>query len=137
MSEKKTKEKGRSRLPKDIDFEIHFYETILKATPYFIEALAALGDLYTKKGLYEKGLEIDLRLIRLRHDDPSILYNLACSYSLVNNIEAALNTIRSAVQYGYNDWEYLARDPDLTNLRRDQRFEDFITQLRHKRVTQL
>ena len=37
----------------DTDFEIRFYESLLEKKPDFIEALAALGDLYTHKGFYE------------------------------------------------------------------------------------
>ena len=52
----------------DFEFEINFYENILKERPDFVEALMALGDLYTKAGFYEKGLSIDKRLTRLRPD---------------------------------------------------------------------
>jgi uncharacterized protein HemY len=43
-----------SRKKEDIDFEIAFYENILKDTPNFIEALSAIGDLYTRAGLWQK-----------------------------------------------------------------------------------
>ena len=118
----------------DLDFEIQFFEAVLKTTPDFIEGLIALGDAYTRKGLYPKGLEIDLHLTRLRPGDPHILYNLACSYSLLNNIDAALATIKSAVERGYDRFEYLQHDSDLANLRRDRRYQEFISDLAHKRA---
>jgi len=46
----------------DYDFEIIFFEKLLEKRPSFIQALIALGNVYTQKGDYEKGLEIDLRL---------------------------------------------------------------------------
>lgn len=54
----------------DYDFEISFFEKLLEKRPSFIQALIALGSVYTQKGDYEKGLEIDLRLKQLRRDDP-------------------------------------------------------------------
>ena len=79
-----------SRKKEDIDFEIAFYENILKDTPNFIEALSAIGDLYTRAGLWQKGLEVDIKLSHLRPEDAIVFYNLACSYALLNQTRAAL-----------------------------------------------
>ena len=116
----------------DIDFEIQFIEAVLQKNPNFVEALTALGDLYTKRGLYEKGLQIDERLSRLKPNDPIILYNLACSYSLVNDVDRSLETIKRAIGYGYDDIEHLERDSDLENLRGDNRFKEFLSKIRNE-----
>ena len=51
-----------SRKKEDIDFEIAFYESILKDTPNFIEALSAIGDLYTRgQACGKKALDVDLQ----------------------------------------------------------------------------
>ena len=113
----------------DIDFEIRFIEGVLKENPNFVEGLTILGDLYTKKGLYEKGLEVDEKLARLCPDDSLVHYNLACSYSLVQNIEKSLETIKRAVALGYSDFDYLKADHDLVNLRQDSRFQEFFLKL--------
>ena len=118
----------------DLDFEIAFFEAVVDGSPYFIEALMALGDSYTKKGFYQKGLEIDLRLDQLRREDPHILYNLACSYSLLHHLDQALDTIKSAVRYGYDHLEYLQYDSDLANLHRDSRYQEFISDLFNKKT---
>ena len=125
---------SKKQLPgqNDIEFEIQFIEGVLKYVPDFIQALMALGDLYTKKGLYQKGLDIDLKLSRLRADDPYVLYNLACSYSLLNNIDEAFSTLKSAVNHGYDHFEYLQYDHDLANLRQDSRYQEFIAALTQK-----
>ena len=129
--------KGGSMAPKkaeDFDFELNFYEKILERKPDFIEALMALGDLYTKKGKHEEGLKIDQRLARLRPEDDTVLYNLACSYSLMNNVDEALVTIKRAIENGYDNMEYLERDDDLDNLRRDQRFKEFFGGIKSKKA---
>ena len=117
----------------DIDFEIGFYESILKESPNFIQAMMALADLYTKKGLYREGLNIDESLARLRPDDPVVFYNLACSYSLLNNPSAALKAAKTAVELGYDDFEHLHNDPDLANLLVDPQFQQYLKDVEKKR----
>jgi len=116
----------------DSDFEIQFYENLLQKKSDFVEALAALGDLYTKKGQYKKGLELDEQLARLKPEDPVVLYNLACSYSLLNNRVKAFLTTKVAITYGYHDFRFLEQDQDLTNLRNDSRFQKYFLRARKK-----
>ena len=117
----------------DIEFEIKFYEEILKKAPNFIEALIVLGDLYTKTSRYKEGLEIDKRLLKLRPDDPTVLYNLACSFSLMKHIDESLTLLKAAVEFGYDDFEYMQYDEDLTNLREDSRFKGFLSNVINRR----
>ena len=119
----------------DVEFEISFYENILKGTPDFIEALVAIGDLYTKAGFWQKGLEVDLKLCRLRPDDPIIFYNLACSYALLNQTRLALSALSKAIEFGYNDFKHLREDPDLENLLKDEQVQEFLAQVERKRKT--
>jgi tetratricopeptide (TPR) repeat protein len=115
--------RGKAATKEDLDFEIKFFEGIAHHDPDFIEALQILGDAYTKTGQWEKGLKIDERLARLCPDNSLVFYNLACSYSLLKQVEEALGALREAVKLGYSDARWLTKDPDLDNLRRDDRFE--------------
>ena len=117
----------------DIEFEIAFYEKVLADAPDFIEALSAIGDLYTRAGYWQKGLDVDVRLSELRPEDPIVLYNLACSYALLNQTRAALNALSKAVESGYDDFRYLLADRDLENLLKDARVQAFIKQLENKK----
>jgi tetratricopeptide (TPR) repeat protein len=120
------KEKNNKR---DLDFEINFYEGLLKKNPAFVQALIALGDAYTKRRDFKKGLAVDLRLSRLRKDDPITHYNLACSYSLLNLLDDAFRALKKAIDLGYSDFHYLRLDPDLNNLRKDSRFPRLLKEL--------
>lgn len=122
-----------SRKKDDVEFEIAFYENILKETPDFIEALIAVGDLYTRAGFWQKGLDVDLKLSKLRSDDATIFYNLACSYALLNQTRPALTALSRAIELGYNDFKHLREDPDLENLMKDEQFQRFLAQLEKKR----
>ena len=121
------------RKKEDIDFEIAFYEDILKETPHFIEALGAIGDLYTRAGLWQKGLEVDIKLSHLRPEDAVVFYNLACSYALLNQPRAALAALTKAIDFGYDDFEHLKGDTDLGNLLKDEHFRQYIKQMEKKK----
>lgn len=107
---------------KNLDFEIFFYEGLIKENPNYADALVPLGDAYTKRGLYEKGLEVDLKLVKLRPLDPIVHYNLACSYSLSKKTDLALSALEKAIRLGYSDFEFMNKDPDLENVKRDSRY---------------
>ena len=106
----------------DLDFEIEFYERVIERSPDSVDVLMALGDDYTKAGRYREGLAIDLKLAKLRSNDPVVHYNLACSYSLLGQVDEALETLRRAIALGYRDFNHMQRDPDLENVRRDPRY---------------
>ena len=121
------------REKKNLDFEIAFYEGVLKEDPNLVDVLIPLGDAYTKRGLYEKGLEVDLRLSRLRPGDASVFYNVACSYSLLKQMDSALEVLEKALSLGYNEFKFLMSDPDLENLRKDPRFNPLMERYRKKK----
>ena len=113
----------------DIQFEIVFFEKILKGTPDFIEALSALAESYTRSGEYQKGLDIDKRLAGLCPEDPLVFYNLACSFALTGFIEESLETLETAVRFGYDEPEHMKQDEDLKALHGDERFLKILASL--------
>lgn len=108
------------------DFELEFYQAILKAHPDYVDVLRVLGNLLTLKGKYAEGLVVDKRLVRLRPADALAHYNLACSYSLLKRIDISLKTLRQAIELGYSDFRYMKEDNDLEAIRHDPRFRQLI-----------
>lgn len=119
---------------RDLDLEIQFLEGIVRRDPTYTEALQILGDNYTRRGLYQEGLKIDERLCRLRPDDSLVHYNLACSYSLTNQVEMAVEALEAAINLGYRDFKWLAQDPDLKNLRDHTEYKRIRAKLRELQV---
>ncbi len=111
-----------------VDFEIEFYRSILEADPNYYEVLRVLASNLAAKGLYEESLEIDQRLVRLRPTDQIALYNLACSFSMVGMIDLSLESLRRAIESGYDEFEYMQYDADLTSLRQDPRFGELLSE---------
>jgi hypothetical protein len=109
--------------------ELDFLEAVAARLPGDDEVLKALGDLYTRVGRYEKGLDIDGRLAKLCPKDPMVWYNLACSLALLNKRTPALQSLKKAVMLGYSDYEWMMRDSDLKSLRDEQGFKLLVKKL--------
>ena len=116
-----------------MDFEIAFCEDLLGDKPDLIEALVLLGEAYTKRGLYRKGLDIDKTLVRLKPKDPVAIYNLACSFSLLGKVRSSLRALEAAIKKGYTDMDFMKKDPDLENARRDKHFMKILKKLDNKK----
>jgi tetratricopeptide (TPR) repeat protein len=109
---------------RDLDTRIQFMEGIVRRDPNYVDALQLLGDHYTQRGRYPEGLNVDERLARLEPQNPLVFYNLACSYSLTDQFERAVLALEQAVQLGYRDFAWLAKDPDLKKLRAQPVFRE-------------
>ena len=113
-------------------FQIDFYEAALPSDLGNVDLLLALGDLYTRQGLLEKGLQVDQRLVQIQPEDPKYHYNLACTHSLLGHLDPAFAALSRAVQLGYDKLEHLREDPDLENLKKDRRYEEILKGLASK-----
>ena len=113
----KAKKLGRKDV-RDLDLKIAFMEGIVRRDPKYVEALQILGDHYTQRGRFDHSLQVDQRLSRLEPGNPLVFYNLACSYSLNSDYGMAAAALDRALNLGYRDFKWLARDPDLRPLRK-------------------
>ncbi len=57
--------------------------------------------------------------VELNPNDPLMLYNLACFYSLINEKDMAVNSLKKSIEAGHVDYEWFKRDPDLDNIRNE------------------
>ena len=135
MPEKSSaRKKMKRRDSRDLDVKIQFMEGIVRRDPEFIEALQLLGDHYTQRGQYEQGLKVDQQLSRLEPRNPLVFYNLACSYSLIGQVDQAAVALNKALTLGYRDFKWLAKDPDLRTLRKHPLFRDIEAKIRKMSV---
>ena len=121
---------------RDLEIRIEFFEGIVRRDPGYVDALQLLGDHYTQRGRYSEGLDVDERLARLEPDNPLVFYNLACSYSLTDQFDQAAAALKRAFELGYRDFNWLAKDPDLKNLRAQPAYgqlKEKIRQLKSKK----
>jgi tetratricopeptide (TPR) repeat protein len=135
MPEKSSaRKKTKRRESKDLDVKIQFMEGIVRRDPEYVEALQLLGDHYTQRGKFEQGLKVDEQLSRLEPRNPLVFYNLACSYSLIGEVDMAASSLDKALALGYRDFKWLAKDPDLRTLRKHPLYRDIEAKIRKMNV---
>jgi len=118
----------------DLEVKITFMEGIVRRAPKYVEALQILGDHYTQRGNYERSLKVDQQLSRLEPRNPLVFYNLACSYSLIGELDSATSALEKALALGYRDFKWLARDPDLRPLRKHPSYQNIEDKIRKMKV---
>src|ERR1043166_4112853 len=105
------KSSARKRLSRkearELDVKIEFMEGIVRRDPAYVEALQLLGDHYTQRGRFDEGLKVDEQLSRLEPKNPLVFYNLACSYSLIGQVDMAAAALEKALSLGYRDFKWL------------------------------
>jgi serine/threonine protein kinase/Flp pilus assembly protein TadD len=84
--------------------------------------LVALGEL-------EKGLDWARRALALEPDDPMVIYNVACIYSLAGRAAEALDCIERAVDAGLTQRGWLEHDSNLDLIRKEPRFQALLKRL--------
>ncbi|MFN9949996.1 MAG: TPR end-of-group domain-containing protein, partial [Bacteroidota bacterium] len=52
----------------------------------------------------------------------NIYYNLSCIYSLLDNKISAINSLKKAIDAGYNNYGHIQLDTDLDNIRKEKEF---------------
>lgn len=119
---------------RELDVKIDFLEGLVRRDPKYVEALQLLGDHYTRQGAYHQSLKVDERLSRLQPLNPLVFYNLACSYSLNREFDRAAASLEKALRLGYCDFKWLARDPDLRQLRQHPLYVNIKSKIRSMKI---
>ena len=87
---------------------------------HFGNSLFSLNQLEDSVLVYEISIKIYNNSFKDTLKQPELLfYNLACVYSRLGNINKAYTNLSMAIEHGYNAFNYLEKDPDLINLRKE------------------
>jgi hypothetical protein len=60
----------------------------------------------------------------------NIYYNLCCIYSLVNQKDLALSTLKMSIDHGYTGYAHIQQDTDLDNIRNEAEFAVIMERIR-------
>jgi|YelNatPaOPRAMG01_1025707.scaffolds.fasta_scaffold63106_2 tetratricopeptide (TPR) repeat protein len=125
-----SKAKLSRRQIRDLDIEIDFLEGLVRRDPTYVDAVRLLAQDYALRGRFEDSLRLGQRLVVLQPDDPMSFYQLACGYALNRQIHEAALALAAAIERGYRDFDRLATDPLLENLRRHPMFRQAASKIR-------
>ena len=81
-----------------------------RARMYYAIALAENG--FKEDAIREGG-----KALELSPGDPMMLYNCACLYSQLGEVDRAVDTLGQAIAGGYENFGWMKHDPDLNALR--------------------
>jgi tetratricopeptide (TPR) repeat protein len=86
------------------------------------QALMSIGEAARATEWAERALDAE-------RGEPSVLYNVACMYSLMGNKDRAIALLNEAVTQGFGYRAWLEQDGDLDPLRDDPRFQAVLARL--------
>ena len=81
-------------------------------------------------GRMERAAEWASRALKLDPENPAILYNVACVYSQMGDLDKALDILENLARTGFGYAEWIEKDPDLEPVRDHPRYRDFKSLLR-------
>jgi tetratricopeptide (TPR) repeat protein len=97
-------------------------EERLDLNPDDVRALYMGANGLVALGEHERGLAWARRALELEPEEPMLLYNLACIYSLAGELTEALECLERAIQGGFAHKMWLEQDSNLDPLRDEPRF---------------
>jgi adenylate cyclase len=79
-------------------------------------------------GQYDRAREWINRAMAIDPEDPATLYNCACAYSKLGDVDTALDLLEQVLQRGSSNYkEWMAHDSDMDPLRNHPRFQKLIS----------
>jgi serine/threonine protein kinase/cytochrome c-type biogenesis protein CcmH/NrfG len=101
-------------------------ERQLQMVPEDVRALSLLAANYSRAGKSREAVAAAEKAVAFRPKDSLSLYNAACTYGVLNMKPEALAMFRRAIEAGYRNRDYAARDDDLACLREDPEFQKLV-----------
>jgi serine/threonine protein kinase/tetratricopeptide (TPR) repeat protein len=101
-------------------------ERQLEMVPEDVRAQILLAGNYSRGGKPREAVAAAQKAVAMRPHDSLTLYNAACTYGVLGMKPEALAMFRRAIESGYRNPEYAARDDDLAILRDDPEFQRLI-----------
>jgi TolB-like protein/Flp pilus assembly protein TadD len=78
-------------------------------------------------GEKEKALDWTRRAEAMEPDDPSVLYNIACDYSMLEMPKEGVAALTKSINNGFGHWKWIEHDTTLNNLRNEPGFIELLS----------
>jgi serine/threonine protein kinase/tetratricopeptide (TPR) repeat protein len=106
---------------------LHLTEKHIEMHPDDPRALYLGATILVRTGDHKRGFEWARRALEIDPEETSILYNVACVYSLLGRTDEAIGCLEKVMEHGtfYKNWA--AKDSDLDSIRTDPRFQALLS----------
>jgi len=78
---------------------------------------------HARKGEYQAAIKRFKDILAMMPSEPGTCYNIACMYAKMGDSAAALEWLERAIQNGYDNWDAIENDPDLSGIRQTEGFK--------------
>jgi len=78
-------------------------------------------------GERDKALDWNRRAEAMEPDDPSVLYNVACGYSMLEMKKEGVASLTKAIDHGFGHWKWIEHDATLDPLRSEPGFIELLS----------
>jgi serine/threonine protein kinase/Flp pilus assembly protein TadD len=109
------------------------FQNVLRVLPRYLEnhpddgrAHMILAIFLAQAGKIEEAKKEAEKAISLNPTDPLMHYNSACFYAQIGEKQLSLDSLKNAISSGYQNYEWMRRDPDLDSLRNEPEYIELI-----------
>ncbi|MFH1981144.1 MAG: tetratricopeptide repeat protein [Pseudomonadota bacterium] len=102
---------------RNYDRAVDYYQKALDIDPKYARATNNMAIAHAFAGHLNEAAFYFTQTAALTPNSEKVYYNLACIQSRRNDLEAAMAALKRAVSLGYNRWEKILNDDDLSHLR--------------------
>ena len=106
------------------------FQRILEDSPFHFQANYRIAFAYLLSKQYKKSIHHFEVARKIQPNDALTLYNLACAYALDRQTDKAVDLLEESVKAGFYDVAHLEKDPDLDSLRKNERYQRLVEDLK-------
>ena len=105
---------------------VKFFPNYLENNPDDSRARILYANFLLITGDVEKAKAEVTTALTLSPNDNVMLYNAACVYARINEKKLAIETLRTIILAGYEDFDWMKKDPDFENIKNEPEFLELI-----------
>ena len=111
---------------KDYENAIKEFTLAIDNFSKYAAAYSSRAVAYIQQGKFNKAQDDLKKASELNPKDPVIFYNLTALFSLQNNLDYSLDNLDKTLELGFNDYDKLRGDSDLSNVRNHPEFRKIL-----------
>jgi adenylate cyclase len=108
---------------------IELIEQHMEMNPHDTRALCIAANQLSNVGEFARGEKMAEEALVRGKDEPLVLYNIACFFSVKGDVARAVSLLEDAVAKGWGDKAWLETDSDLDPLREDPSFQALLNRI--------
>jgi adenylate cyclase len=108
---------------------VELIERHIEMNPHDTRALCIGANQMSNIGEFDKGERMAEEALVRGENEPLVLYNIACFFSLKGETDRAIELLNRALEKGWGDKAWLETDSDLNPVRDDPRFQELLDRI--------